>query len=552
MSNRNMRLIGKLIGMCYGLMLLTACSQKEEWGDGSLPSDMISADLSFSVTDGTIGLRTRMDEAIVQVEGQPFRGMTVERIIPFATTSSVTTSDQPMDFILGPVQTPKERFYYYPDCLFLEGTASMLVYGKASAAESSTKVSNGSLTAFFPVNLYPSGISFQLEQMFTDTENAPEKASQIANYLTTIANSAGWAESTDGTLHNYYEQFIGKSEEGYSILAGSSASVAAYIMSLKDKINELPESDIKVAILANIDTTYPTDYPGIINLPDGAATLQWDSSQGKFVTLTETTATAPINNLTHFTYPPELWYYANSCIRTSTEKVGEDVYASANDWTTLRNNNYSEDDAVVNHNTQSVAITDVLQYAVARLKIVLTDMPETLQDATEPVAQSITANSTIFPLTGIIIGGQRTLGFDFTPIEPLTDEDVRFIYDSHVPASGTINTLVLQSYDNETVRFALEFLNNSGVAFQGAGGIIFPNTKFYLIGSVDPSTQDSSIDYNKRVFTRDCTTELQMQVVSLKKAYNVMPNLLSPRLELGVVVYDSWHVTESEHEIYNW
>lgn len=543
--------------MCYGLMLLTACSQKEEVGEGSLPSDMVSADLSFSVTDGTVGLRTRMVDAVVQTEGQPFRGMAVERIIPFATTSSITTSDQPLDFILGSPKTPKERFYYYPDCLFLEGTASMLVYGKALAGENSTKVSNGSLTASFPVNLHPSGISFQLKQMYANTESAPDKARQIATYLTNIANSTGWAESTDGTLQNYYQQFIGQSEGGYSILAGSSASVAAYVDNLKIRLEDpntdfSAVSDTKNAILANIDKTYPTDYPGDINLPDGAATLQWDSSQGKFVALTESTATAPINNLNHFAYPPELWYYVNSCIRTSTEKVGEDAYTSTNDWTTLCNSNYSEDDAVVSHNTQAVAITDVLQYAVARLKIVLSDMPETLQDATAPEAQSISANSNIFPLTGVIIGGQRTLDFDFTPKEPLTDEDVRFIYDSQVPSSGIINTLVLQTYDNEAVRFALEFQNKSGVAFQGAGGVILPGTKFYLIGSVDPSTQDASIDYNRRVFTRDCTTELQMQVVSLKKAYNVMPNLLSPRLELGVVVYDSWHVTESEHEIYNW
>lgn len=545
-----MRLIGKLFGMCCGLMLLAACSQKEEWGSGSLPSDMVSADLSFSVTDGTIGLRTRMDDAVVQADGS-FRGMTVEHIIPFATTSSITTSDQPVDFILGEQTTPKERFYYYPDCMFLEGTASMLVYGKAKTGEGSTKVSNGSLVPNFPVNLHPSGITFQLEQMYTDAEHAPTEASQIADYMTTIAKNTGWAESNDGTLKNYYEQFIGKSEEGYSILAGSSASVAAYVEQLKEKITALPESEIRTAILNYIDQSYPTDYPGNLHLPDGAATLQWDASQGKFVALTQSTATAPINSLTHFAYPPELWYYANSRIRTSTEEVGETVYESATDWTTLRNAHYS-DDAAVSYNTQAVAITDMLQYAVARLKIVLDAMPTSLNDATEPEPQSITADSDKFPLTGIIVGGQRSLGFDFTPKEPLTDEDVRFIYDSRVPASGTINTLVLQTYDNEIVRFALEFENNSGVAFQGAGGVILPGTKFYLIGSVDPSTQDSSIDYNKRVFTRDCITELRMQVVSLKKAYNVMPNLLSPRLELGVVVYDSWHVTESEHEIYNW
>jgi hypothetical protein len=43
-----------------------------------------------------------------------------------------------------------------------------------------------------------------------------------------------------------------------------------------------------------------------------------------------------------------------------------------------------------------------------------------------------------------------------------------------------------------------------------------------------------------RVFTQDQTTMVTLKVSGLAKAYNVMPNLLSPRLEIGVTLTTQW------------
>ena len=47
-------------------------------------------------------------------------------------------------------------------------------------------------------------------------------------------------------------------------------------------------------------------------------------------------------------------------------------------------------------------------------------------------------------------------------------------------------------------------------------------------------------DYKKRVFTQDYTTTAKMRVTSLARAYNILPDLLSPRLEVGVEIVQDW------------
>jgi hypothetical protein len=51
---------------------------------------------------------------------------------------------------------------------------------------------------------------------------------------------------------------------------------------------------------------------------------------------------------------------------------------------------------------------------------------------------------------------------------------------------------------------------------------------------------DSSKDYTKRVFTQDYITTINVTVESLANAYNIVPNLLSPRIEIGVQLVTAW------------
>jgi len=170
-------------------------------------------------------------------------------------------------------------------------------------------------------------------------------------------------------------------------------------------------------------------------------------------------------------------------------------------------------------------------------------MSTTLRDAKDEIVSN--TSMTTLPLTGVIIGGQHTVGFNMKPQGEQTDVDGRFIYETTVDDSSLAtegyktSTLVLQSYDNEKVPVILEFENNTGNAFTGKDGTVYPNTRFYLIAMTDPAGKGTGA-YAGRVFTQDYTTTMSMSVTSLAKAYTCMPDLLAPRLEIGVQVVTKW------------
>lgn len=138
---------------------------------------------------------------------------------------------------------------------------------------------------------------------------------------------------------------------------------------------------------------------------------------------------------------------------------------------------------------------------------------------------------------------------------------MKFIYDNQLPtlylsstadATQVTNTLVLQSYDHKKVPVAFEFTNNSGVDFKGLGGSVLQGTKFYLVGEIDPEDfkDDERTEIRDRVFTQDYTTILNMKVTGLEKAYNVVPNLLSPRLEMGIELVPKWVATTPDEVLF--
>ena len=146
------------------------------------------------------------------------------------------------------------------------------------------------------------------------------------------------------------------------------------------------------------------------------------------------------------------------------------------------------------------------------------------------------------------------MGYNMKPQGEQTDVDECFIYETNIvsgDAGKSINTLVLQSYDDEKVPVILEFENNTNNSFTGKDGKIYPGTRFYLIGMIDPADKkEADKDYTNRVFTQDYTTTMTMSVTSLAKAYTRMPDLLAPRLEIGVQIVTHWiQVTTTNVEL---
>ena len=558
------------VGLVIVILLVTGCYDYDELTQ-VLETDTVVADVAFTVSKEARPT-TRMSADVVQEEGQAYRGIEMRHIVPFAIASGdkVTTGDMPKAFqVLGDGDKPVDAraYYYYDNCTLMSGVNAFLCYGRAPKA-STDKHANGSLVETFPADMAPKNIRFSLEAITSN--GVHPTATALADYMTAIANAEGnnvkWKNTSNATLGVMYLNFVNKIEEdgGGEPLPGSATNIRVYTQTLKSALKKLSLSGtddaIRTAIITAIDT-YDNEwngFPASIGLPDGAAVIRWTGTS--FKPQVNTTTLADINGISRYAYPAELYYYGNSRIYTSTIDKREEKYTDR-EWNLILED-YEYADGVVSPNTTSVAIKEPLQYGVAHVQIILkkTDS-STLKDAGGTYIPVGTKN---FPLTGVIIGGQLPVGFDFTPTTayPVYSEaDMKFIYDNQLPelylsssgdAAQYINTLVLQTYDKKKVSVALEFTNNSGMEFKGSGGNIQKGTKFYLVGEIDPEQfkEDSREEIRDRVFTQDYTTTLNSKITSLEKAYNVVPNLLSPRLEMGIELVPKWVGTTPDEVLF--
>ena len=519
-------------------MMMASCSEGDDMVNETVPQQ---CDILFSVGKSA-GMRMASDV----VTATTSRDLQKLLVIPFQTegAADVVGTDVPListtetsDFTK--VETGSTH-YYSANSQLMKGTNRVLAYGQAAKVSGKeSEAQNGTLETTLVSRMMPSDITFNLKSI-CGTTTANEDAQALADYLTAIANTEGWSTTSNVSLKTLYRQFIQIDAEGMGIMAGSAANVKQYVAALE---GQLGTDELSVKIKANInsdaksclDNGYPSASTSL-GLPDGAAALRWIESEKAFSVRTTTTTLDNINGIHRYTYPAELWFYTNSGIKTSDTEVKKEDYEGRT-WDWLLTNKY-KDNTFVSVDTRSVAVENQLQYAVALLQMTLKPITASpLKD----LKDNVVAYDADHPLTltGIIIGGQHTVGFDFKPQLPKSDVDARIIYDKEVTTTGTNNTLVLQSYDGEKVPVVLEFENKTGKAFTGKDGIIYPDTKFYLIAQLDPAGKGEG-DCAGRVFTQDYTTTVTMKINSLANAYSCMPDLLSPRLEIGVQVVTQW------------
>ena len=509
-----------------------------------------SVTLAFDVSVLRSG--TRMSDEVTQ-QANNFRGIQDLYLLPFRIEGLIG-SDQ--ESLSGNICNPYrvDDTYHYIDYQAIDipiHTASFLCYARAvptygsAVPTSEQKFTNGSIVRTIPRGkLYPSDISFAPEVIHNSVAvEEGDKASKIAAYLTAIANAI------PENKRDFFLQFI---NSGHPVACSSTN-----VEKLEDWVNGwATANEVTLTLPAHPDDI--AGYPE--NLPDGAAVVTWNESTNQFVPQTETTTEVNINRLDRFVYPAELWYYANSRIKTSTSNQ-KDYYTNP-DWSKVLAK-YETDDGVMNVNVRSVAIKEPLSYAVGCLQIGLV-LGTTLKDAGVPsktitLSESMAASGLTpaklgtFPLTAVIVSGQHAQTFDFTAKD---DNNELIIYDNQIPEGISmgdaiaeypstdnpekyVNTLVFQTKDGENVRFALEFENNSGEDFTGCNGTVFAGTKFYLVGDIKVPTGQTN-DWMKRVFTKNYTTQGTVRISSLKQAYTYLPDLLDPRLEIGIKLVTNW------------
>ncbi len=533
----------------------------------------VTVNFAYTISSSANPSTTRQATEVVQLnDASTFRLPETMRIITMMgvdPSESDFNWEEPVD-----KRNPEARFYYTNKCHINTGVDRCLVYGKPADMTKdgvATNVYNGVMNESFPASIATAGdiqdINFSLVPMYNSEDYTEEKntgkngiptaASTLAGYLTEVANTDGWSASGNADIQELRQKFLNKGNN----LPGSAVSVKAWLKALADAALRMKESgsyseqvtllnDIEVAARSKANDISLT-YPRSINLPDGAAALRWVESENAFQPQMNTTTVDDINTVSRFAYPASLYYFVNSGISTSMEEVDyATVYTNANTTTDPDKTAWAY---VLDHftagptvegATRSVALTNPVQYAVGQLQVNVMASDVKLKDNDD---KDVALNTYSFPLTGIIVGGQRQVDYEFKQTDN-SDTNVKFLYDSQVE-SCTLSTtsqlgcktLVLQSYDGEDVDIVLEFENNNeNLTFTGVNGCyVYPHTNFYLVGKIQVTSEQNIVDdKDKRVFTKDYITTVNLTVSSLKKAYNLLPSLLTGHLELGIEVSD--------------
>lgn len=491
---------------------------------------------------------TKMSPSITQASGS-FRGIEQIYVIPFQTESPVAPQDPRLggkNVIMDNPVIGKSVFYYnrlFENAVMPMAMNHVLVYGKAfdlgTVSTQEGKHANGVL---IPDGLedpeFSDDISFCLEPVL-DTDSAddlPFKADKILEKLNELAHLI--LQSSNPQIVSIFDVF--KREQNilacsYPVFNRIRSDVQSALLGIPSDPSTTAD---KILISAAINTfssvldSYGDSFPSSYGIPEGTLGFWWNGNE--FIRLLNGVNIALVEP-TSYCYPPSLWYYSNSPIKTTENDSVRNEYKPSNSWNDILAY-YSG--TSVSSSTQSVAIVDQLQYGVGMLELSL--------NAPGTEAASV---ATGCPLTGIIIGDQRDVDFRFQPKATQS----RYIYDNIVgdlsigQTGVTVQTLVLQTGEYTTnhkqpVHFALEFQNTTRTILHCQQGDILPWCKFYLAGILDleeGATQPSEETLNC-VFTKDHKTSVSVTIESLRNAYNTVPDLHDPQLEIGVVADMKW------------
>lgn len=537
--------------------------------------DVVKTEFSIALPDqlSASGMPRRMPSGTVQNAGiSEFQGMTGITLLPFARFSGAIESGDlrlgganislTEDLDKADVESKTSKAKVYENVNIPLTTASFLFYAKSKASGSKFEV--GSLVpSYSDLDAEPAGISFALEPiMATPTTEYTTAHDALLAYLTSIAaanNGAGtpkaWYEITDGDDPGMKALF-----DTYSTMKGlSTFEVERVLSDLNKTIKPLRTTNTLAnnIALAIANGTYATvdggtdkvtlvsglqGFPQNYNLPVGSVNIAWNGTAHEF----QEGAYSNMAALNTYVYPAQLWYFANSLIKTSNQSKKTAYSNTSYTWDYILG--LHTDATSVNSLTRAVAIKDKIQYAVARLDVAAKVSSLTLADnsksATDTaIAVAVPAGG--FPITAILVGGQRDVNFDFTAKATGTEYT---IYDNVMAAGDAMKASTTLSSYNHTlvlengtadVMVAVEMVNNTGVDFYGIGNQLIPaGGKFYVVAKLAAAA--AATETGGHVFKQDYKTIANLTLTDLTKAYNTIPDLRTPQLELGFSVDLEW------------
>lgn len=540
-----------VFGMIGAMALsFNACTSDDEVANEKIDQKEVKTRFALSLTNS---VKTRMDANLAQVDEQ-FRGMSGIQVFAFndAVTANSTIANNPIalaDFTTFDARNVNAKVY--TDVTIPVGTSDFLFYGKIAdnGDEGELKASYDEQTLQMGASV-ADAINFDLvpivdEEQYGEEESPFDAGQSIIDGLNAvyakIPTDASWDE-----LRAAFE----------SLKAGSWNSVAAFMedMYAALKAGDPEEAAITGAIVergfVNAEgkaVVKENGFPRDLNLPDGAVQVAF--ANGAFAYVKGSVEGLNVPDLYVYTKPAELYYTVNSKGVIDEAATHADNFDTYNAWDAVITGEYNTNVAPVTLATKSVVLQDQVQYAVGRLDATVKVSEETVKDsgAEGGVANYVAVPADGYPVTGILIGGQKQVTWDFTPVE---GADELTIYDANVEGAAVVGTasepmytLALETKADQVVNIAVEF-KNTGDDFYGVNHQVIPaGTKFYLVAQLDPKKAENYAEGTlDKVFFQDHATKLDLTIgeTSLQNAYNVVPDLRSPKLEFGLSVNLKW------------
>lgn len=562
---KNKNLAYRAVVLLAGAMTFSACSSDEEVVNVNPSFDGESVKTQFAINvPRAAQVKTRMTGGNTQADGTGFLGMQDIRLIPFSEIIGENTSLGQVITLsnIEDVITETASSKIYKNVAIPTGTINFLFYGQALRSVSATNEDNGILTATVDGQTSTAGITFKLNDVNTTGSILNTNSEALLTVLNNVVEAAGWSSSTDVNLQQLYEDFT-KSQ------AGSANSILCTMQALYDNLKDNTDdvsNAIKAAITENGTFTIENDklstenkYPADLNLPDGAVAVEFNkNNDNKFTYIVPTgdATSNPIIDVNNITYPASLYYWTSTLLYASGTAVADGDWPSTpSEWEEATA--FSGWGKKVTSSTQSVALKNNINYGVGNLALTVTCAAATLQDHEKTQADGITSQRNVnvptdgFPVSAVLVGSQPTVvGYDFAAVA--TDGFYKTIYDSKCSLNAKYNsgseanyTLVLPTKNmaNQVVSFVLELTNNSDTEFCGHNEQIIPiGGKFYLIGTLNVNAGNGveNPDNLNEVFISDYLTKANVKITSLENAYNVIPDLRSTNLQLGLSVDLDW------------
>lgn len=543
--------------------VLSSCSNEEVIPGGETPvgeRDAVKTSFSFAIPSPVS--RATSDD----VQGNNnFLGIESLRLMPFSGLSGDYVGASSV--LAGATQLTgaeitngeaKNFVKTFTDVTIPSGDIAFLFYGKAKHDPAYKGVLEMTPDASV-TSLTPADIAFTLK-------NITEGTYTDGSYSTAAALIDAWKTNVTDKLNDWISGLSDggnkdKAEEiqsnYYRFNSASLKNLQLALQYLKGALNDLSAEEGADEVIASIEAmdtelakaayaNFPANLPkGAYKLNNGIIVFDENGPSGSGI-VTSSSSKA-------YSYPSSLYYWTNAY---------PVAYSTLPTFTNWNNGVYNGTRTPITVATTKIALNKTINYGVARLDVKAAFKSA---DGTVPAGKNtkVTLANHKFVVKGILIGGlPDKLDWEMHP--SAADTYSKIVYDNRMNTNDYeltnaatpdfagmtpfIYSLLPETADcstgsaedlGHTPNIALEVLND-GPQFYGLDGNLVPEGgTFYLVGKLTYKA-DSGKSEVVRVFQQDYNTTANLSINSLANAYNTVPDLINPRLELALAVDINW------------